>query len=194
MYKIPPDILQLTLTYLDDDDLKSFCYANKYINSTVCNNDMWLNRIRDNFGLEKEIVDQYRDSNNYAAYYFNMSKTFQQGNVNDILIINTREGHLDLVIASLYRGADVNNNFDLAIQWACRYNNVEIVKVLLEAGANIHSDDDYALRMASYFGHLEIVKLLLESGSDVHAVSDCALHWAIDRNHTDIIELLQKYK
>jgi len=105
----------------------------------------------------------------------------------------SEEGHLDVVRLLLDRGADIHTQDDFALRWASFYGRLDVVRFLLDRGANIHAKDDFALRYASEYGHLEIVRLLLDRGANVHARNNDALRNASGRGHLKIVRLLRKY-
>jgi len=76
--KLPKDILQLLISKLDDEHLAVMCMIDKNFNKRICNNDFWLNKIRQRFGLSKEYIDLSRNKNTYWAYYNYLARPLEE--------------------------------------------------------------------------------------------------------------------
>ena len=50
----------------------------KNFNKRICNNDFWLNKIRQRFGLSKEYIDLSRNKNTYWAYYNYLARPLEE--------------------------------------------------------------------------------------------------------------------
>ena len=110
------------------------------------------------------------------------------------------EGHRDLVIFLLEKGAEVNAKHNLRgytpLHCAAEKGYIEIVKILLEKGADVNAKntENYTpLHVAALQGHIDIVKILLEKGADVNAKDtedSTPLHFAAQAGNMDIIEIL----
>lgn len=80
-------------------------------------------------------------------------------------------GDLDLVLLSIYNGADVKQKGHFALLKAAVNGHIEIVKVLLENGAQINKKGIYGatpLTLAAANGYDDIVKLLIEKKAYVN--------------------------
>ena len=82
-----------------------------------------------------------------------------------------KEGHLDVVVALLEHGADVDcatAKGNTALMYAAAGGHVECANVVLEYGANANvrseADSDTPIHKAVREGHMELVKLLLQIG------------------------------
>ncbi|KAJ1491678.1 ankyrin repeat-containing domain protein [Baffinella frigidus] len=85
-----------------------------------------------------------------------------------------KEGHLDVVVALLENGAEVDASTakgNTPLMYACAGGHMECTGVLLEYGAspNIKSDvdSDTPVHKAVREGHLEVVRLLVTKGADL---------------------------
>lgn len=54
--------------------------------------------------------------------------------LNNCLIEAAKYGHLEIVEYTIEQGADIHENFDLALQYASLENNLEVVKYLVMHG------------------------------------------------------------
>ena len=90
-------------------------------------------------------------------------------------------------------GVEEGGNKEIALRWACRKGDIEMVKKLLDNGV---SPNTYlALGEAVDWGHTNIVRILLEAGANPHA----NLNYAIIQSDTkygkdsDMSNLLRQY-
>jgi ankyrin repeat protein len=84
------------------------------------------------------------------------------------IIQASKFGNVGAVKKLLKEGADIHDDNDNALRWACNNGHLEVVKLLLENGADVHADNDDSLRLASKRGYLKIVKLLIQHGADIN--------------------------
>ena len=80
----------------------------------------------------------------------------------NLLIVNCKGGHLDVVQYLVEYGADITANDNYALRWAAAENgHLGVVKYLVEHGAA----NNRAVRWAAQNGHLNVVKYLYEHGA-----------------------------
>lgn len=106
--------------------------------------------------------------------------------MDDALMLSSRDDDLDRVVDLLDRGA--NAAYDYALRVASMYGRLRVVRLLLDRGAN--AADAVTLRAATFSGHLEVVRLLLDRGANIHAADDEALESANNNGHLDVWRLL----
>ena len=192
------DTDRLILNKLDDKDLVNFCLSNKAANN-FCNQDQtfWRDRVFSRFGLPYELANKYKGEKSWSEYYIDLQKprynVLEDGfdrNPSTILFYGAENDRLDLVMASLYRGADIYDGGDWPLRLASKNGNLDVVKYLVQNGSDIHSHYDEALRLASEKEHLDTVKYLVEQGADVHAFNDLARSWAFNNEQFEIVNYL----
>jgi hypothetical protein len=98
-----------------------------------------------------------------------------------LLPIAADEGNLEVVIALLSMGADVNALSGLALENAIKNKDLEMVEFLTSHGANVNLNDNNALIEAVELNALHIALLLIENGADIRARYDEAFY--IIRSH-----------
>ena len=194
---LPDDVTRSILFLLDDTDLIKACSLNENFSKKICNDNFWLNKIINRFGLSGEEVKRYSKGMTYLDYYKKLAADTKGKRRMDLLFAVTRP---DLVTIGLKRGIDVHFLTDAPLRSASQTGKTETVKLLLDNGADIHALNDYSLGYAAYSGHTDTVKLLLEYGADVNANNNFALKHAIIShniaygiNNMEIIKLLLEY-
>lgn len=146
-----------------------------------------------------------------STYLHHMLESCKAGNLERIKLLldagaelpdihdAVENGHVEVVIFLISKGADVNkaNDFkDTPLHLACSRGHLDVVKVLLASGADKNSLNRTGtpLYMAAHFGHEKIVKCLIEAGADVNANSprtgDTPLHIAAWKGSSRIVTIL----
>ncbi len=97
-----------------------------------------------------------------------------------------KDGNLKRVTYTIDKGVNIHIHNDLALRWAAKYNNKDIVNLLLNNNANIHAKGDDALIKACQKGNSDIVKILVDKGSK----TPDALVAASKNNHYSIVKYL----
>jgi Ankyrin repeats (3 copies)/Ankyrin repeat len=110
-------------------------------------------------------------------------------------------GHVDIALALLKNGADVNaETFDhyTPLHAASSEGHVELTRILLKYGADVMAqteDAETPLHMASRRGYVEVVGILLEYGADPKAEDDheeTPLVQALRRGHQEVAHILSE--
>lgn len=167
MKKLPIDVAQLILGYLDDIDLARACAVDKNMRFRICNNDYWIRKIREKYGLGPGDFTLNPDQT-YAAYYFELYDTFRLRNPTRALrfLVRLQESLLDVVKAAVYLGA----NIEASIFYdAAQNGHYDIIKYLLEQGYQPTTAGDritlqQAADEASRIGRQDILDLLQSYG------------------------------
>ena len=200
------------LLKLSDKDLLSACKSNKYLYTSVCDDNFFRRKLLLSYPntLKYFNINEYKNCKRFylkMIYYISKLKEefnylyiagnpkkqydiFKQSNSNqeNLLYLASREGEIELVKEAISRGAHIRQGTGLS--WASRYGYLEIVKYLVENGANIHALHDEAFRWAVENGHLEVVKYLVNQGVDIHIYDDEALKLASENGHLDVVKYL----
>jgi ankyrin repeat protein len=79
---------------------------------------------------------------------------------------------------------DRENIFNMAMYYAARGGNMEIVKLMIEKGA---TDFDWGMKNAANGGNMEIVKLMIEKGATDF---DWGMYYASEGGHMEIVKLM----
>ena len=100
----------------------------------------------------------------YVKFHFmiGLNRSIFKGanNFNYVMIIASRDGHIDIVKLMIDYGA---NNFDLAMNNASYNGHIDIVKLMIDNGAN---NFNWVMNNASRCGHIDIVKLMIDYGAN----------------------------
>ena len=146
MNRLPREVAHLILGYLDDISLASACSVNRDIRYRVCNNDYWIQKIREKYGLELDDFVLEPDQS-YAAYYFELHSTFQLRDPTQALKYFSRHGGLDVVKASIFLGADIEASM---FYGAAQNGHYDIIKYLFDQGYQpTTASDRITLRQAA---------------------------------------------
>ena len=210
------DVDREILGKLDDESLLKACSIDKYTWNTICDdaflkrrllskypeieiyklkNETWkhfflrathyIALLKEKWGYDYKFGN-FITQNNLFKRYKNKEKY-----INRLLKESAEEGELALIMWSLKKGIDINDQDDYALRISSQLGNLEVVKYLLENGADIHARDDLSLKYASFNGDLKTVKLLVEHGADIHAGGDYALKLAIEYKRTEVEKYLK---
>lgn len=151
--------------------------------------------IEGNIALVKDLLKQGANVNaqSYCAY-----KTGKTCLPKTALGFAGENGHMDLVILLIQRGADVNARWGsayTALKLASQKGYVKIITCVLDNGAKSHRED--ALSSAIDHSQVAVVKLLLERGANANSkyfwTKYSLLMKAVRISNTDIVKLLLKY-
>ena len=181
----------MILSYLNDKDLVSICNTSKRADKICKDENFWRNRILVQYPeVSPDIFKKYKGERKWADYYVHDLVKIKEKNAQDVLDYSAEDGRLDRVIIALSKGANINENDDLALKLASERRQLEVVKYLINHGANIHAEEDEALVSASHSGYLEIVKFLIESGANIHAEEDLPLRFASHEGRFEVVKYL----
>lgn len=118
-----------------------------------------------------------------------------------VLVIATRNGHLDIVNILLAEGADPDRaarDGTTALTYVAKTGNVAIARALLDAGADPDqwgAEREAPILLAARAGHKDMVDLLIQSGADLQeadVTGRTATDIARERRYRDIIVLLEE--
>ena len=128
----------------------------------------------------------------YGAYgYFK--------DINEALIKAVDAGYLDIIVALLDKGADVDARDSLgetALQKAVKLGHDKIIRILIDRGADINVQDRFgetAILKCAKNGKKKIATLLLERGANVNVKNvenETALIKAVENGYDKIVALL----
>jgi hypothetical protein len=127
MEQLPADVLRLTYDYLDDHSLAQACMVNSDIAKNVCNSKLWIPKIQNKFGFNKDEIDEYKGNNTYWGYYLNLSDITDNKNPTDLLKYGIENNRMDLVIVAYNRGAEG----PVEIYYPLKYKNNAMLELLL---------------------------------------------------------------
>jgi len=107
----------------------------------------------------------------------------------DKMLKGTQHNILDLIEMGVEEGGDM----EIALRWACRKGNVEMVKNLLDNG--VDPNTYLALGEAVSWGHIDIVRILLEAGANPHSNLNYVFIQASTKygKDSDMVNLLKQY-
>ena len=94
-----------------------------------------------------------------------------QKTVNKHLVESAKTGSIPLMQDALDSGADVHDEDDCALQWACYNGHCDAAEFLLDNGADPRADGGKPLKHAAEQGRYNIVLLLLERGAEFSTLS-----------------------
>ena len=75
------------------------------------------------------------------------------------------------------KDVNIRADTDFAIRTAAHNGHLEIVIYLVEKGADFRILDDYAVCVAAVNGHLEVVKYLISKGANIRAKHDFSIRY-----------------
>ncbi len=164
------DVDRKILNELDDVDLVNVCQVNKKAQS-LCNDQVfWMNRVFDRFGyVGGDVLRKYKGNRSWSEYYIQDLRKINKDNANDVVVDESINGRLDLVIIALK--FDVNSDYiHIAVREAARSGHLDVVKYLVEYGADLRSK--YIIEFAREGGHSDVVKYLVEHGADIPVINE----------------------
>ncbi len=113
---------------------------------------------------------------------------------NEILVLMSERGHLEIVKYLVDNGCDVHYLDDASLESAVEAGHLEVVKYLMiEKGVRIVGGAADFLKLASKKGHIEIVKYFLRMVSDhphLKYLKLDSLQHAIQNGHLDLTKYL----
>jgi len=109
MEQLPADVIRLAYDYLDDHSLAQACMVNSNMAKNICNSKLWIPKIQNKFGFNKDEIDKYKGDNTYWGYYLNLSDIVDDKDPNSYLQIGLKKNRIDLVILAYNRGATDNH-------------------------------------------------------------------------------------
>lgn len=112
--------------------------------------------------------------------------------INSCLVDAGSNGHTDVVMFLIERGADVHYNNDQCLRWSCRNGHIDTVLMLCDHGADVHAEDDEALRWSALHGNAGVVEVLLSHGARPGARNNEAMRMSVAYDHSRCITLLAK--
>ena len=71
---ISPDVLRFMMTWLEDEDILSACMVDKNFNQRVCNDQYWINKIKEKHGFSSDEIERLRRGNSYLSFYVMMNR------------------------------------------------------------------------------------------------------------------------
>ena len=71
---ISPDVLRFMMTWLEDDDILSACMVDRNFNQRVCNDQYWINKIKEKHGFSSDEIERLRGDNSYLSFYVMMNR------------------------------------------------------------------------------------------------------------------------
>lgn len=108
--------------------------------------------------------------------------------MNESLIMNAKNGNLEMVKFQLDRGADIDYKYNKALYLAAKYGHLEVFNYLLDE-SELDAKDNRTLRIWAETGNIEMVKTLVRY--DVVNDNNCkALCGAIKGGHTEVAKIL----
>ena len=110
-------ILNLVYPYIEDERLAENCLLSKEVSSKICAPHFWINKLKEKFGIDKSVADEYRGNNNYTAYYLHLLNVLKQYisddsvniNYNKILSDSIENEQYDLAILAINNGAELGS-------------------------------------------------------------------------------------
>ncbi len=115
------------------------------------------------------------------------------------LMMAVFKGQIELVVAMIDKGADVNKPGWTPLHYAATSGSVQLVKLLLENYAYIDAESPNKttpLMMAAHYGTSGAVKLLLEEGADVSLKNDLgltAIDFAQNAKKQDSVDVISAF-
>lgn len=82
-----------------------------------------------------------------------------------------RNNIFDIITLLLKNGANIHENDDMALYYACSMGYYDIAKKLIDLGANIHAKQDYILKEAISSEEQEQIDFLLSNGCNISSLS-----------------------
>ena len=171
MERLSKDDIFIIGINLDLKTLLNLCKTSKHINSLLCRDNIWLYNIKKYFPtLNINIMNLYRNDRSWKQYYIkDLYKIIHRSKwihaLDILLTVASVDGRLDLIIAALDLGANVDTNNNICVRFASNNGHLEVVKLLIDYGADIHVDDNRAVRYALYTGKLDVVDYLVSLGA-----------------------------
>lgn len=114
------------------------------------------------------------------------------------LMLAALRGYLDLCLALVSRGAEINKAGWAPLHYAATNGSQDIVALFLKRGAEVDArapNGSTPLMMAAMFGSIDAVKILLLAGANPDAMNaggQSALDYAVNGSRPDAIALLRK--
>jgi len=196
MERLSKDDIFIIGINLDLKTLLNLCKTSKHINSLLCRDNIWLYNIKKYFPtLNINIMNLYRNDRSWKQYYIkDLYKIIHRSKwihaLDILLTVASVDGRLDLIIAALDLGANVDTNNNICVRFASNNGHLEVVKLLIECGADIYTGIDISFVTASTNGHLEVVKLLIDYGADIHVDDNRAVRYALYTGKLDVVDYL----
>ena len=158
------DLDMKILNELDDVDLVKMCQTNRAADSICTDQSFWLNRIMTKFPyLSLEILNKYKGDQKWSEYYINdlikalkepgrysmkgmegrpdyfiislKNWPYDNVNLNELLVIVSIRGYLDIVRFLVSEGADIKYNSNSSVKYAYSKGHTDIVDYLVSQGA-----------------------------------------------------------
>ena len=144
------------------------------------------------FLLNKKELSEMLPSHHYQPFIDMLNgQPISQDILNKMAREFAMQGNMKGLLMMKDRGADIHDDYDRALQLACREGRLSVVKYLVEQGADVHTLDDYTpIILANQRGHLSVVKYLIEQGIDIHTENDQSLIVASKWGHLAIVKYL----
>ncbi len=115
------------------------------------------------------------------------------------LMMAVFKGQVELAVAMIEKGADVNKTGWTPLHYAATAGNVQLINLLLENHAYIDAESPNKttpLMMAAHYGTPGAVKLLLEEGADVSLKNDlglAAIDFAQNAKKQDSVDVIAAF-
>lgn len=106
MDRTPRDVIQIILGYLDEQELAEACLLNSDFSKRICNNTFWINKIKQRFNMDLDMINKYKKNNTYWSYYLNLSRWINEYSSDELLSAASKHDRYDLINIALDRGAN----------------------------------------------------------------------------------------
>jgi ankyrin repeat protein len=184
------------IRYLLENGIDIHAYNDYLICSAIGRKNLDLFK----FLVEKNPCETYQKAllNNSAIYNYldgvkHMVELFDIRVRSIALTYAARFGNIEIVKFLKDHGAVISFNTDSALVWASLNGHLNIVKYLVKNGAIINADNNNALKAASENGHLEVVEYLILMNSDLFSELDDALLCASTSGHLNVVKCLLQF-
>lgn len=204
------------LRKLDDRSLLKTCMTNKYYWNEVCNEQFFKNIIYERYPGAADFNYNLKGRQTWRQYYLNIVRdvailrenynySYKIGNLknqvevfqfaddggrkdpNDLLIMASKGGEVELIKEAILRGANDQGAIDDSLIFAVVNGHLEAVKYLIESNKVPSSTVNTALFTSVEEKQTEILKYLISKGGDITILD---LDDAIESGNLEIVKVL----